>query len=479
MSKENNLTDFLTDLGSAIKDMRGTGKKINAQDYSKEVRAIGPLQNYIDINSNGEHDVKDYKIARVVVENADYLTLKTYIERTSNEIHIPYGITKIGGGAFYSAESPRISKYYIPVTVTEIERSSLYGNNKELFHIFYEGSLTDFFKIVKGKVVSFDYMSICGTAYYKLYINNELVNDFDLSNFVSQEIPIGFLSSMSFTGTVYVPKTVKIINQGAFYGIKAFDTTKIEFEEGTELTVIRRDSFSYLNAPKMELTLPRCLEYEMCSFEYCKVKKLHLGEGATKLPAHMLDYFECEELIIPKSITRIEGSFSDYAKLGKTLIIPENVDYIGNYAIDLQHGQKLTIYMKSTTPPIIDRDSFYSGTFTFYVPKGTSATYKSATNWSRHASKIYEEYQIIMNVPNELLNNESISYSLDNGVTYQQFTNGVLLLEQVAIVKIKSTNANQKVLVGTSAGASDVGTISNSEITLSFTTDTNVYLTIQ
>ena len=40
MSKENNLTDFLTDVADAIREKKGTTEKINPQDFSDEIKGI-------------------------------------------------------------------------------------------------------------------------------------------------------------------------------------------------------------------------------------------------------------------------------------------------------------------------------------------------------------------------------------------------------------------------------------------------------
>jgi hypothetical protein len=40
MSKQNNLTDFLTDVADAIREKKGTSEKINPQDFSEEIRGI-------------------------------------------------------------------------------------------------------------------------------------------------------------------------------------------------------------------------------------------------------------------------------------------------------------------------------------------------------------------------------------------------------------------------------------------------------
>lgn len=40
MSKENSLTDFLTDVADAIRAKKGTSNKINPQDFSSEIASI-------------------------------------------------------------------------------------------------------------------------------------------------------------------------------------------------------------------------------------------------------------------------------------------------------------------------------------------------------------------------------------------------------------------------------------------------------
>lgn len=40
MSKQNNLTDFLTDIANSIRNKKGTTAKINPQNFSQEIRSI-------------------------------------------------------------------------------------------------------------------------------------------------------------------------------------------------------------------------------------------------------------------------------------------------------------------------------------------------------------------------------------------------------------------------------------------------------
>ena len=57
MSKQNNLTDFLTDVADAIRDKKGTQALINPQDFSDEIASIqtggnNPLQDMLDRRSD-------------------------------------------------------------------------------------------------------------------------------------------------------------------------------------------------------------------------------------------------------------------------------------------------------------------------------------------------------------------------------------------------------------------------------------------
>lgn len=47
MSKSNNLTDFLTDIASAIRSKKGTSAKINPQNFSFEISDMVPIPNSV------------------------------------------------------------------------------------------------------------------------------------------------------------------------------------------------------------------------------------------------------------------------------------------------------------------------------------------------------------------------------------------------------------------------------------------------
>ena len=72
MAKNNNLTDFLTDVATAIRTKKGTSALINPQNFSSEIASIETgitPTGTIEITSNGEKDVTNYAKANVNIPN--------------------------------------------------------------------------------------------------------------------------------------------------------------------------------------------------------------------------------------------------------------------------------------------------------------------------------------------------------------------------------------------------------------------------
>lgn len=108
MAKNNNLTDFLTDIANAIRAKKGTTALINPQDFSNEIASIesgggGAEENNIGYNA--------------VIADATAVGLRNIIE-----VHINDGITKIGDYAFWN--HTYITKMTIPNSVQYVGRNA-------------------------------------------------------------------------------------------------------------------------------------------------------------------------------------------------------------------------------------------------------------------------------------------------------------------------------------------------------------------
>lgn len=130
------------------------------------------------------------------------------------------------------------------------------------------------------------------------------------------------------------------------------------------------------------------------AFYNCRsLTNITIGNGVTSIGG--VAFFACGRLAsitIPDSVTSISsGAFNSCTSL-KSITIPSNVTSMGSAALRIGGGaNEVIITMLPTTPPTIASNTFTAEYLNkIIVPKGTSETYKAATNWSAFADYIEE-----------------------------------------------------------------------------------------
>lgn len=94
-------------------------------------------------------------------------------------------------------------------------------------------------------------------------------------------------------------------------------------------------------------------------------------------------------VILPNSLRKIIFQTFAYCSALANLIIPVSVTEIESNSFYMCNGL-LSITMKATTPPIIQLQSFnQTNNCPIYVPAESVQAYKTATNWSALASRIF------------------------------------------------------------------------------------------
>lgn len=178
MAKNDNLTDFLTDVANAIRNKKGITALINPQDFSSEIASIesgggGAEENNIGYNA--------------VIADATAVGLRNLIE-----VHINDGITKIGDYAFWNHSY--ITKMTIPNSVQSVGRNA-FDNCSALTTLVFPHNCTTF------GTYAFNRCSKMGTITFQG--NLATINTYTFAACTA-------LTAIFFNGNTVVPRLVNV-----------------------------------------------------------------------------------------------------------------------------------------------------------------------------------------------------------------------------------------------------------------------------
>ena len=120
------------------------------------------------------------------------------------------------------------------------------------------------------------------------------------------------------------------------------------------------------------------------------VTTLNIPDGTTKIGSYAFYYYSgLTDVTIPESVTSIQNYAFAYCSKLTSVTIPESVTSIQNYAFrDCSALTAITVL--AATPPTLGIGVFTNtNNCPIYVPAASVDAYKTATNWSKYASRIY------------------------------------------------------------------------------------------
>ena len=260
MARTDNLTNFLTDVASAIKEKTGENTVISASDFDTKIANIqtgSTPEGEITITENGFHDVKDYASAYVQVAGA--------------------------GGKY----APRaISFYDYKGEELDDEISNLDTSNLTSMAYMFRGCT----KLTRLNTSQFDTSKV--TSMSNLFYNCYLLTNIDVSKFDTSKVT-------SMYGMFYGCKVITELN------LKNFDTKNVTsmgsmFQNCAELTELDLSSFTTKNVTSVSQMFYGCSKLKRLDIRNCEFDHI-----STSNASNMFTSVPKDCLIIVKNQTQV------------------------------------------------------------------------------------------------------------------------------------------------------------------------------
>ena len=452
MSKQNNLTDFLTDVANAIRAKKGSTDLINPQNFSAEIAALSggleviemtettatiePNKVYVwgmveslDITLGASTDENDFFAFRfrcskptmtVVTVNGATWAEDTELDESGKPV-LDLGSwyqCEIKGGT--SALYARLA-HYIPFKDAKVEAVLLSKGIGDGLGVTYKDaenvtSISTWFKGNADITAFSEFVNFSGISGLVLYAfqNCTSLTEIALPSSLTSIGAYAFLSCKSLTRAVNFENTqLTSISSELFNGCSSLT----EIALPSSLTSI--GAFAFQNCSALaEIAFPSSLtSIGNNAFNGCKLLARVLNLGNTKVTSIGNGAFNgCSsltEIAFPSSLTSI-GTFAflscssltravnfentQLTSIGSELFngcsslaeitLPAGVTSIGDRAFSSCTSLQY-IRIEATTPPTLASTNAIPSTIgAIYVPDESVAAYQAATNWSKFASKI-------------------------------------------------------------------------------------------
>ena len=350
MAKNNNLTDFLTDVANAIRSKKGTTAKINPQDFASEIASI--------TSSGGDTPTPDTPTPDIPVigDGKTYLYIKI-AEKGRMEVPLYFSQTVANG-----------------VTID-----------------WGDGSATQTLGGT-GKINTTHTYAEVGE--YTISLDPSIGCTLSLGHATSSYCIMG---STGNTGKVYcnmlqaveIGKNVTSIGDYAFN--YCYSLASVVIPQG--VTSIGNAAFNYCYSLASVVIPNSVTSIGNQAFYNCySLASIEIPQGVTSIVNQA--FYGCYSLasvVIPQGVTSIGSYAFNCCYSLASVVIPNSVTSIGNQAFYNCYGMAYYDFTQCTSVPTLGGTSVFSNIPSdckIVVPDSLYDTWIAATNWSTHASKI-------------------------------------------------------------------------------------------
>ena len=417
MAKNNNLTDFLTDVADAIRAKKGTTDKINPQDFASEIASIETsvvkvAAPFNDVNFRDYDGTILYSYSKdeflALTELPPLPTKKGLICQEWNwtydeamEYVAEYGILEVGATYITDDGATRL---YMQIDDEDYMTIPLYFRQRASHGVgvdWGDGSPIETFELSNGIINATHTYSQKGDYIIKLqYISGV---KYALSPGQSYYTIFGDYRN---SGVRRISQYLRKVECG--YRLEGLMYTCFQFCGRLEsVSIAHQDRLNVgtflIDSGAFSTTAVRCIVFprDMSVFKtYIAGDSTNMNLTSYVLPADLPqittnnaigDILQLTRFVIPSSQTKIMGQTFRYDYSLSRLIIPKTIQTIGSKAFFECNGLVYIDFTHHEQVPTLENIDAFTGTPAYCeirVPKALEDEWKQATNWSEYASQI-------------------------------------------------------------------------------------------
>ena len=383
MAKNNNLTDFLTDVADAIRLKKGTTAKINPQDFSSEIASIPTgggsattsksSVNFYDYDGTLLHSYsKDEFLALSALPDLptrEGLTCQgwNYTLAKAKEYVTSYGVLDIG--ATYITDDGK-TRLYIKIAANGRMNVPLYFSQTVANGVtidWGDGSTTQTLTGTGNKNTTHTYASI-GDYIITLKVTSGTL---DLGNGNSAYSVMG---STTNNGKVYCNMLQRA-------------------EIGSSVTSIGNSAFKNCSSLSSIVIPSGVTSIENSAFQNCySLSSIVIPSNVTSIGNSTFNgCYSLSSIVIPSNVTSIGNTAFNGCYSLSSIVIPSNVTSIGNSTFSYCTGMSYYDFRASQSVPTLSNTNAFNNIPSdckIVVPDSLYSSWTTATNWSTYKSKI-------------------------------------------------------------------------------------------
>ena len=375
MAKNDNLTDFLTDVANAIRAKKGISGKINPQNFSSEIASISTGSGGGDAPTPSPSE----PLFPVIGDGKTYLYI-TIAEKGRMTVPLYFSQTVANGVAIDWGDG-------------SASQSISGTGNKNTTHVYaVPGNYVISLSPVDGCTLGLGHGSssycVLGSTNNngKVYCN--MLQGVEIGDNVTSIGNYAFQYCYSLASVV-IPEGVTSIGASAFY--YCYSLASVVIPEG--VTSISANTFYYCYSLASVVIPEGVTSIGDYAFQEChSLASVVIPESVTSIGSYAFFYcYSLASVVIPESVTSIGGyAFRECFSLA-SVVIPRGVTSIGSAAFYYCYGMAIYDFSQCLSVPTLAATSAFSGIPSdckMVIPDALFDEWSTATNWSTYASKM-------------------------------------------------------------------------------------------